>query len=679
MAGTSTSYKRARAAAAGPDQEPPQPRQPLRQCPAPEARSQNYLRRRSLALATFATITANGGIARATTETITAASVEYRPITAQDSTNRPMQVAISPKYQRLSARDGCGPGSLSLSVTKLRCPAADRPNAAGAAYGPVAVRLVMFRCMFDESAVLDGLNEQQRRAATHQGGPLLVLAGAGTGKTRTLVARAAWLRGSQGVPASRILLLTFTRRAASDMLARAAAWFDGSLNGVEGSGRICGGTFHAIAHKIIRQHAESFSLPPQFSILDQGDATDLLDVLRPDHGLDNTGQRAPRAAVCADIYTRCVNTGRPVSEVVTASFPWCRPFTGQLAGLFRAYTARKRAGNLLDFDDLLLLWQAALADPVAGPVLRGMFNAVLVDEYQDVNAVQASIVRLLQPDGKQLTCVGDDAQAIYGFRGADPAHLRQLTADYPGLDVVRLDRNYRSRQGVLDLANLIRPTFPGGSGGLGGVVSPQGGSGGMGPPRREGASRALDLTLTGDRGAGMAPLLVRCHDEATQAREICARVLEAHEDGAALRDQAVLVRAAHHSDILEIELSARRIPSVKFGGLRFTDTAHVKDFLATARILANPADELAWFRLLRLHEGIGPAHARRVLAALAPDPDSWERAVETAPARSRRALAATLSGLRRRGPADSGPADSGPADSIPADSGRAGGGGADAA
>ena len=338
--------------------------------------------------------------------------------------------------------------------------------------------------MFDENAVLDGLNEQQRRAATQHGGPLLVLAGAGTGKTRTLVARAAWLHGSQGVPANRILLLTFTRRAASDMLARAAAWFDGS------SGRICGGTFHAIAHKIIRQHAESFSLPPQFTILDQGDATDLLDVLRPDHGLDGTGQRAPRAAACADIYTRCVNTGRPVSEVVTAGFPWCKPFTAQLAALFRAYTARKRARNLLDFDDLLLLWQAALADPAAGPVLRGMFDAVLVDEYQDVNAVQASIVRLLQPDGKQLTCVGDDAQAIYGFRGADPAHLRQLTADYPGLDIVRLDRNYRSRQGILGLANVIRPSFPGGSEGVGGVVSPRGGSGRMGPPGRERASRA---------------------------------------------------------------------------------------------------------------------------------------------------------------------------------------------
>ena len=498
----------------------------------------------------------------------------------------------------------------------------------------------MFISMFEAGDILDGLNEQQRRAATHEGGPLLVLAGAGTGKTRTLVARAAWLRDSHGLPASRILLLTFTRRAASDMLARAASAGAGSAE------RICGGTFHAIAHKIIRQHAESFSLPPQFTILDQADAADLMDVLRPDHGLADPGQRAPRAATCADIYSRCVNTGRPVSEVVTGSFPWCVPFTGQLADLFRAYTARKRARHLVDFDDLLLLWQAALADPAAGPVLRGMFDAVLVDEYQDVNAVQASIVRLLQPDGKQLTCVGDDAQAIYGFRGADPAHLRQLTADYPGLDIIRLHRNYRSRQGVLDLANLIRPSAPG-----------------------------LDLTLTGDRGPGSPPLLVRCHDEATQAREICARILEATEDGTALREQAVLVRTGHHSDILEIELSARKIPYVKFGGLKFTDTAHVRDFLAAARILANPADELAWFRLLRLHDGIGPGHARRVLAIVSPgtdlEPGQWPAAAQAAPARSRRAVTATLDQLAAAAGAP-GPAqaealvsDPGPADPRP--------------
>jgi DNA helicase-2/ATP-dependent DNA helicase PcrA len=466
--------------------------------------------------------------------------------------------------------------------------------------------------MFEPGAVLDRLNDDQRRAATHPGGPLLVLAGAGTGKTGTLVARAAWLRG-QGVQASRILLLTFTRRAADDMLARVAA-------AAVGGDRICGGTFHAIAHRIIRAHAESFSLPAAFSVIDPADVTDILDTLREEHGLVGLQRRAPRAPVCADVYTRCVSTHATVADVVQASFPWCADFTDQLAGLFRGYVTHKRRHGLADFDDLLLLWRAALADPGAGPVLRGMFDAVLVDEYQDVNSVQADIVRLLQPDGSGLTCVGDDAQAIYGFRGADPAHLRALADGYPGLVVARLGRNYRSRQQVLELAGVIRPQSPG-----------------------------LELALTADRGAGQVPLLVRCHDEATQAREICRRVLEAHESGLQLQDQAVLVRAAHHSDVLELELAARGIPFVKYGGLRFTEAAHVKDFVAAARVVANPADDVAWFRLLRLHEGIGPVHARRIIGALRlADPlplERWALAADLVPRRSRSALSATVGGL----------------------------------
>ena len=247
--------------------------------------------------------------------------------------------------------------------------------------------------MFESAGLLDGLNEEQRRAATHPGGPLLILAGAGTGKTRTLVARAAWLR-EQGMQPSRILLLTFTRRAADDMLSRATA------RARTADGRITGGTFHAIAHRIIRQHAEAFSLPPEFTVIDPADMADLLDARRADHGLAGTQRRAPRASVCADIYTRCVNTQMTVADVVRRGFPWCTEYTGQLAELFRGYVAHKRSHGLVDFDDLLLLWRAALADPAAGPVLRGMFDAVLVDEYQDVNAVQADIVRLLQPDGR---------------------------------------------------------------------------------------------------------------------------------------------------------------------------------------------------------------------------------------------------------------------------------------
>ena len=309
-----------------------------------------------------------------------------------------------------------------------------------------------------------------------------------------------------------------------------------------------------------------------------------------------------------------------VAEVVRGGFPWCTEYTSQLADLFRGYVAHKQAHGLADFDDLLLLWRAALADPAAGPVLRGMFDAVLVDEYQDVNAIQADIVRLLAPETGHLTCVGDDAQAIYAFRGADPEHLRRLAGTFPGLTVVRLVRNYRSREPVLQLANAVRPQ-----------------------------SGGLELALTSARGTGRRPLLVRCHDEATQAREICARILDAHEGGTDLRDQAVLVRAAHHSDVLELELAARGIPFVKYGGLRFTEAAHVKDFLAAARIVANPADDVAWFRVLRLHEGVGPVHARRLIGILRPaEPapfDRWKDAAGAAPRRAREALAATLGAL----------------------------------
>jgi DNA helicase-2/ATP-dependent DNA helicase PcrA len=478
---------------------------------------------------------------------------------------------------------------------------------------------------------LAGLNDEQRAAAAHQGGPLLILAGAGTGKTRTLVARAAWLR-EQGVPASRILLLTFTRRAADDMLARARP------ADAPAADRIWGGTFHAIAHRIIRAHAESFALPPEFSVIDPSDVADVLDTLRAEHDLVGTRRRAPRAAACADIYTRCVNTSTPVAKVVKASYPWCADFVPQLGGLFRAYGAHKRAHGLVDFDDLLLLWRAALADAAAGPALSGLFDAVLVDEYQDVNAVQADIVRLLRPGGAGLTCVGDDAQAIYAFRGADPAHLRDLGGQFPDLTVVRLIRNYRSRQAILRLANTVRPQYAGLELTLTATRDAGAGADGIGDP---------DAGI--DRGAGLRPVLVRCHDEATQAREICARVLEGHEAGLRFQDQAVLVRAAGHSDVLEIELSARGIPFVKYGGLRFTEAAHVKDFIAAARVVANPADNLAWFRLLRLHEGIGPVLARRVIDVLeltAPGPlERWPSAADALPPRVRPAVAATLSQL----------------------------------
>jgi DNA helicase-2/ATP-dependent DNA helicase PcrA len=462
--------------------------------------------------------------------------------------------------------------------------------------------------------VLDVLNEDQRRAATHQGSPLLILAGAGTGKTGTLVARATWLR-EQGIQPSRILLLTFTRRAADDMLARAQPPEGNAAD------RIFGGTFHAVAHRIIRAHAEAFALPPQFSVIDPADSADVMDTLRDAHGLVGTtsGRRSPRAATCAEIYSRCVSTGTQLADVVAEGYPWCVPFAEQLAGLFTDFVSYKRRHGLVDFDDLLLLWRAALTDAGAGPALRGLFDAVLVDEYQDVNAVQADIVRLLQPDGSGLTCVGDDAQAIYAFRGADPAHLRALSGAYGDLAIIRLSRNYRSRQAVLGLANVVRPQYEG-----------------------------LELALSAERGEGHRPLLIRCHDEATQAREICARVLADYESGVRFQQQAVLVRSAHHSDLLEIELTARGIPYLKYGGLRFTEAAHVKDFIAAARIVSNPADDLAWFRLLRLHEGVGPVIARRVIETMRiaePQPFArWADAEVVLPQR----CAATVGGTVRQ-------------------------------
>jgi len=461
----------------------------------------------------------------------------------------------------------------------------------------------------------EGLDDAQVAAATHGDGPLVVIAGAGTGKTRALTSRVAWLL-ERGVAAERILLLTFTRRAADDMLARAAA-----LIGADpGTRRPRGGTFHAVAHRYVAAYADALALPEGFTVLDPGEAADVMDLLRGQHGLAGSDVRMPRSATLVEAYSRCVNTQRPLREVLAVDFPWCEPHLDAMAELFRAFTARKREGALVDFDDLLLYWRALLGHDQLGPHLAGGFDHVLVDEYQDVNTLQVDIVRALRPDGRGLTVVGDDAQAIYGFRGADAAHLHDLVDQWPDTTVVRLERNFRSRQPILDLANAVRP--------------PEHGS---------------RLRLHSDRPTGARPRLVRCHDAPAEARAIAQAVLEAHERGVALREQAVLVRAAHHSDLIEVELAVRHVPYRKYGGLRFLEAAHVKDFVTAARLLDNPHDDVAWFRLLRLHHGIGPARARALVSLLRPgDRDvlpHWPDAVAAAPAVTRTALSATLEGL----------------------------------
>jgi len=461
----------------------------------------------------------------------------------------------------------------------------------------------------------EGLDEAQLLAVTHGDGPLVVVAGAGTGKTRTLTARVARLL-ERGLPPERILLLTFTRRAADDMLARAAL-----LSGHSEFGRrLRGGTFHAVAHQMVSAWCEPLGLPSGFSVIDPSDAGDAMDLLRDEHGLSGHEVRTPRSGTLVDIYSRCVNTRRALAEVLAVDFPWCEPHAAQLSALFRSYVDGKRQAAQLDFDDLLLYWRAALFDERLGPHLAAMFDHVLVDEYQDVNTLQVDIVKALRPDGTGLTVVGDDAQAVYGFRGADARHLHDVASVFAGTTVIALDRNFRSLQPILDLANVVRPVEAG-----------------------------VRLVLQGDRCGGRRPVLLRCHDAPGEARAVVDRVLDNHEQGMRLRDQAVLVRAAHHSDLIELELTARRVPYRKYGGLRFVEAAHVKDFVAALRILANPADDLAWFRLLRLHDDIGPARARQLLALLGPRrataASQWRDVVAAAPARTRLALARTFEGL----------------------------------
>ncbi len=444
--------------------------------------------------------------------------------------------------------------------------------------------------MFDDSNAgrwLDGLNPEQRAAATYAGGPLLILAGAGTGKTTTLCARVAWLMAER-TPAERILLLTFTRRAAREMVERARALAEHVAPDV---GRVVGGTFHSVAHRMVRLHASSLGLDPGFGVLDAGDAADLLDYVREELGRAAGRRRFPRAQTMLDIYSRTVNAQTPLQEVLAESFPWCAEHREALAEIFRGYGARKRALGVIDLDDLLLYWRALALDEVIGPRMAGAFDHVLVDEYQDVNGLQVEIVRGLRGGRPGLTVVGDDFQAIYGFRAASARHILDFPDQFPGTHTVKLERNYRSTAPILAVAN---------------AVSTQDRSG-------------FPKQLWTERDGGTVPELVLPRDEGEQAGEVCDRVLAAREEGMELRAQAVLFRTGHDSDLLELELTRRGIPFVKYGGLRYLDAAHVKDFIALLRLTDNPADEVSWFRLLQLLDGVGPIRARRVLDALRPE------------------------------------------------------------
>jgi DNA helicase II / ATP-dependent DNA helicase PcrA len=480
--------------------------------------------------------------------------------------------------------------------------------------------------MFDNQAAcpwLDELNDDQRAAATYSGGPLLILAGAGTGKTTTLCARVAWLLG-EGVPAERILLLTFTRRAAREMVERARVLAE---RVAPHAGRVAGGTFHSLAHRMVRLHASSLDLDPGFGVIDAGDAADLLDLVRQELGHAASPRRFPRAQTMLDIYSRTVNAQTPLAEIVADAFPWCAEHCDALAETYRAYGRRKRTLGLLDLDDLLLYWRALGADAVLGPRIADTFEHVLVDEYQDVNGLQVDIVRSLRDGRSGLTVVGDDFQAIYGFRAASARHILDFPDQFPDAHTVTLERNYRSTEPILAIAN---------------AVSEQDATG-------------FPKQLWSECEGGQQPELCFPCDEREQAGEVCDRVIAAREEGMELRTQAVLFRTGHDSDLLELELARRGIPFVKYGGLRYLDAAHVKDLIALMRLTDNPADEVSWFRLLQLLDGVGPIRARRVLDALRPpaggpaELNGWPQAVAHLPASSREHADRVIDALARVG------------------------------
>ncbi len=440
----------------------------------------------------------------------------------------------------------------------------------------------MFAQDLDAPAWLAELNPEQARAVTHGDGPLLVIAGAGSGKTRTLASRVAWLI-EQGTPADRILLLTFTRRAAAEMVRRA-----GALIADRSTGRVWGGTFHSIANRLLRRHAPAVGLEASYTVLDQADAESLFGVLRTELGLAEGKTRFPRKETIAAIYSRTVNEQAKLDGVVRERFPWCQDHGDALRAIFKAYRARKREHSVLDYDDLLLYWRALVESPAAEAV-KAMFDHVLVDEFQDTNRIQGDILTALCGRDGNLTVVGDDAQAIYAFRAASIENIRRFPDDYPGASVVALEENYRSTPQILAAANAVIAQ----------------------------SKELYPKRLRSDRPEGPAPDLVTCFDESTQADFVCDQVLAHREAGIPLRDQAVLFRTGHHSDGLELELARRNIPFVKYGGLKFLEAAHVKDLMALLRILDNPRDELAWHRALQAIPGIGPATAMRLLGQVA--------------------------------------------------------------
>jgi DNA helicase II / ATP-dependent DNA helicase PcrA len=445
--------------------------------------------------------------------------------------------------------------------------------------------------------LLARLNAEQHAAARHgldgsDGGPLLIIAGAGTGKTNTLAHRVACLVAS-GIDPRTILLLTFSRRAAVEMTRRVEGIVAGlgeRWSRVAHSALPWAGTFHGIGARLLREYADRCGIDPAFTILDREDAADLMNLVRAELRLNESGERFPLKGTCLAIYSTAVNKQASLDRVLAQDYPWCATWEPQLRRLFSAYVEAKQRQGVLDYDDLLLYWAHLMEEPALAADVRQRFSHVLVDEYQDTNRLQATILLALKPDGRGLTAVGDDAQAIYAFRGATVRNILDYPAQFtPPARVVTLERNYRSTRPILAATNAVI--------GL--------------------ASERYTKDLRSERESHELPRIVTVADEADQARYVADQVLERREAATALKSQAVLFRASSHSAVLELELVRRNIPYIKFGGLKFLEAAHVKDVLAFLRLLENPRDRVAGFRVLQLLPGVGPKTASRLLDAMA--------------------------------------------------------------
>jgi DNA helicase-2/ATP-dependent DNA helicase PcrA len=421
------------------------------------------------------------------------------------------------------------------------------------------------------------LNSAQQRAAEILEGPLLVIAGAGTGKTHTLVHRLVRLVEG-GVPAESIVLLTFTRRAAFEMIQRAAAIL----------GRdepVSGGTFHSFANLVLRRYGSSIGLSPRFTILDQADTFEILGALRSELKEATFGSRLPRRETIAGILSKAVNKQSAVADVVAEDYPQFFEHISHLEIIAARYEAYKRERNFVDFDNLLVLLIRLLEEsPEASARVRELHRYVMVDEYQDTNLLQARITHLLAGEAKNVMVVGDDAQSIYAFRGACHRNLFDFKASFDEAPIVTLSENYRSTQGILDLAN--------------GLMSQM--------------SEAFRKNLTTVRGKGARPLLVEASDELEQARFVASEVVRLSSGGVPLSEVAVLFRASRHAFALEVELARLGIPYVKYGGFRFLESAHIKDVLAHLRLVVFPGDDLSLGRVLTMRAGIGKSAARAI-------------------------------------------------------------------